>query len=120
MKAKVLAVVILLLAVLPVSAANPYRLGGKSRASGGNSYSMKAQTGYRSTTHIANPYGVRNGDPYKYAYRRFGSHVDIVVYPDFEDRVLIQNVKEPDHWQRARLDYFQQMYGPNGVYSPKR
>ncbi len=85
----------------------PYTIGGAAIATP------------RSTTIIANPYGVRNGEPYKYSYRRNGTRTSIVVYPDFDDRVLIQNIKEPDHWQRARLDYFQTMYGPNGIYTPK-
>ena len=112
-----LAVLVLLALALPASAGNPYRLGGTpTKTSVGNKYSMRSQTGYRTPTHIYN-YGVRDGDAYKYVWRRRGNHTDIVVYPDYP---VVIKVEQPDHWERARLNYFQQMYGPNGVYSSHR
>ncbi len=109
-----LAVLLLLALAVPASAGNPYRLGGTTYrgSTASNRYSMRSQTGYR--THIYNPYGVRDGDAYKYRYHRRGLHTDIVVYPDYPVTIKVQ---EPDHWERARTDYFQRMYGPGGVYA---
>lgn len=115
---KYILALLLVLVTVPVYAGNPYKLGGsRVTPSVGNPYKLK---GYQPKTVIHNPYGVRNGDPYKYAWKRRNGYTSIVVYPDFDDRVNIYNVKEPDHWERARSNYFQQMYGPNGVYSPNR
>lgn len=121
MKASILAMLFLITLPLPAMAKNPYRLGGAStpQASSHNPYSTRS-FGYQTNTTVYNPYGVRNGDPYKYAWKRRNGYTSIVVYPDLTGRVNIYNIKEPDHFDRARSNYFQQMYGPNGVYSSYR
>jgi len=74
----------------------------------------------RGGTTIYNPYNVRDGESYRYGWRRHNGHTDIVVVPDYNGNIQIYNrpsYQQYDHWDRARADYFQQMYGPGGVYS---
>ena len=109
---------LLVLVALPAYAGNPYKLGSsRVTPSVGNPYKLK---GYQPKVVIHNPYGVTDNQAYRYAWRRRGYRTDVIVYPDFSEQIRIYNVKEPDHWERARSSYFQQMYGPNGVYSPNR
>jgi len=70
-----------------------------------------------SRTVIHNPYGARSDQPYKYRWTRHNGRTDILVVPDYSNQIRVNNVKQLDHWDRARANYSRQMYGSGGVYS---
>lgn len=81
-------------------------------------WSGSTSTGRSNTTVIVNPYGVRAKDGYHYAWVRHNGQTTIVVTPNVGGTVITPPA-EPDHWDRARIDYFNMMYGPGGVYAPR-